>query len=87
MSVGSVFTPIHDSRKGQELAENPNAALTFFWPDLERQVCVAGTVTKSPLIDSQKYFASRPRGSQLAAWASEQSQSGTRPSHFRSTVA
>jgi pyridoxamine 5'-phosphate oxidase len=71
---GFIFFTNYDSRKGRELAENPNAALTFFWPDLERQVCVAGAVTKLPLAESEKYFKSRPRGSQLAAWASEQSQ-------------
>jgi pyridoxamine 5'-phosphate oxidase len=71
---GFVFFTNYDSRKGKELAENPNAALTFFWPDLERQVCVAGTVTKLPVAESEAYFKSRPRGSRLAAWASEQSQ-------------
>jgi pyridoxamine 5'-phosphate oxidase len=71
---GFSFYTNYDSRKGRELAANPNAALTFFWSDLERQVCVAGTVTRLPATDSAKYFASRPRGSQLAAWASEQSQ-------------
>jgi pyridoxamine 5'-phosphate oxidase len=70
---GFVFFTNYDSRKGRELAENPNAALTFFWPDLERQVCVAGTVTKLPVAESENYFKSRPRGSRLAAWASNQS--------------
>jgi pyridoxamine 5'-phosphate oxidase len=72
---GFIFFTNYDSRKGRELAENPNAALTFFWSDLERQVCVAGRVTKLPVAESESYFRSRPRGSQLAAWASEQSQS------------
>jgi pyridoxamine 5'-phosphate oxidase len=71
---GFVFFTNYDSRKGRELAENPNAALTFFWPDLERQVCVAGTVTKLPIAESEAYFISRPRGSRLAAWASNQSE-------------
>jgi pyridoxamine 5'-phosphate oxidase len=70
---GFIFFTNYDSRKGRELAENPNAALTFFWPDLERQVCVAGTVTKLPVAESKNYFKSRPRGSRLAAWASNQS--------------
>lgn len=70
---GFVFFTNYDSRKGSELAANPNAALTFFWPELERQVCVAGTVTKLPQEESEKYFHSRPRGSQLSAWASNQS--------------
>ena len=72
---GFIFFTNYDSRKGRELAENPNAALTFFWSDLERQVCVAGAVTKLPVAESEAYFKSRPRGSQLAAWASNQSQS------------
>ncbi len=70
---GFVFFTNYDSRKGRELAENPNAALTFFWSELERQVCVAGSVTKLPVAESEAYFKSRPRGSQLAAWASNQS--------------
>ena len=71
---GFIFFTNYDSRKGRELAENPNAALTFFWPDLERQVCVAGAVTKLSVAESEAYFKSRPRGSRLAAWASNQSQ-------------
>lgn len=71
---GFIFFTNYDSRKGRELAENPHAALTFFWSDLERQVCVAGAATKLPVAESEAYFKSRPRGSQLAAWASEQSQ-------------
>ena len=71
---GFIFFTNYDSRKGRELAENPNAALTFFWSDLERQVCVAGTVTKLPAAESESYFKSRPRGSRLAAWASNQSE-------------
>jgi pyridoxamine 5'-phosphate oxidase len=71
---GFIFFTNYDSRKGCELAENPQAALTFFWPDLERQVCVAGTVTKLPAAESEKYFKSRPRGSQIGAWASSQSE-------------
>jgi pyridoxamine 5'-phosphate oxidase len=71
---GFVFFTNYDSRKGRELAKNPNAALTFFWPELERQVCVAGTVTKLPAVESEAYFKSRPRGSQIGAWASNQSE-------------
>lgn len=69
---GFIFYTNYDSRKGRELAENPNAAMTFFWPELERQVCVAGTVSKLPEPESEHYFKSRPRGSRLAAWASNQ---------------
>ena len=71
---GFIFFTNYDSRKGCELAENPNAALTFFWPELERQICVAGTVTRLPVAESERYFKSRPRGSQIAAWASRQSE-------------
>ena len=70
---GFIFFTNYDSRKGRELAENPNAALTFYWVDLERQVCVAGTVSKLPVSESETYFKSRPRGSRLAALASNQS--------------
>jgi pyridoxamine 5'-phosphate oxidase len=70
---GFIFYTNYDSRKGLELAENPNAALTFYWPDLERQVCLAGTVSKLPQAESEAYFKSRPKGSNLAVWASNQS--------------
>ena len=69
---GFVFFTNYDSRKGLELAENPDAALTFYWPDLERQVCVAGSVGKISREESEAYFKSRPRGSRLATWASNQ---------------
>jgi len=70
---GFVFYTNYDSRKGRELAENPKAALTFYWADLGRQVCVAGTVTKLAQAESEAYFKGRPRGSRLSAWASDQS--------------
>lgn len=70
---GFIFFTNYESRKGRELAANPNAALTFFWPELERQVCVAGSVSKLAIAESESYFKSRPRGSQLGAWASNQS--------------
>jgi pyridoxamine 5'-phosphate oxidase len=70
---GFIFFTNYDSRKGRELSANPNAALSFFWPELERQVCVAGTASKLPVAESEAYFQSRPRGSQLGAWASNQS--------------
>jgi len=71
---GLIFFTNYDSRKGRELADNPNAALGFYWPELERQVCVAGTVTKLTAAESEAYFKSRPRGSQIGAWASNQSK-------------
>jgi pyridoxamine 5'-phosphate oxidase len=70
---GFVFYTNYDSRKGQELAENPQAALVFYWPEQERQVCVAGEVSLVPPAESDAYFHSRPRGSQLGACASQQS--------------
>ena len=70
---GFVFFTNYDSRKGRELSENPNAALTFYWTDLERQVCITGPVEKISREESENYFKSRPRGSRLAAWASNQS--------------
>jgi pyridoxamine 5'-phosphate oxidase len=69
---GFVFYTNYGSRKGKELAENPNAALVFYWPEQERQVCIAGQVTLVPAAESDAYFNSRPRGSRLAAWASDQ---------------
>lgn len=71
---GFVFYTNYESRKGQELVENPEAALVFYWQDLERQVCIAGTVSRLAPEESEKYFRSRPRGSRIAAWASEQSR-------------
>ena len=70
---GFIFFTNYDSRKGHELTQNPRAALTFFWADDERQVCVAGSVSQLPREESETYFKSRPRGSQLGAWASAQS--------------
>ena len=69
---GFTFFTNYDSRKGRELAGNPNAALTFYWPDLERQICVTGSVGRISREESEAYFKSRPRGSRLATWASNQ---------------
>ena len=69
---GFVFFTNYDSRKGLELADNPNAGLTFYWSDLERQICVAGRIEKISREESEIYFKSRPRGSRLATWASNQ---------------
>jgi len=70
---GFVFFTNYESRKGHELTENPQAALVFYWPDQERQVRIAGEASKLPTAESDAYFRTRPRGSRLAAWASEQS--------------
>jgi len=71
---GFLFFTNYDSHKGRELATQPLAALNFFWPALERQVRVEGRVEKASDAVSTEYFQSRPRGSQLGAWASPQSQ-------------
>jgi len=71
---GFVFFTNYDSRKGRELAENPRAALAFFWAALHRQVRIEGTVEKVPAAESDAYYASRPLGSRLGAWASPQSR-------------
>jgi pyridoxamine 5'-phosphate oxidase len=71
---GFVFFTNYASRKGAELAAHPDAALNFFWPELERQVRIEGTVAKVSDADSADYFASRPRLSQIGAWASPQSE-------------
>lgn len=70
---GFVFYTNYQSRKGRELEDNPRAALVFFWPTLERQVRVTGTVRHVSRDETDRYFRSRPRGSQLGAWASRQS--------------
>jgi pyridoxamine 5'-phosphate oxidase len=70
---GFMFFTNYESRKGRDLACNPRAALTLYWPELEREICIAGTVSKTTRADSEKYFAMRPRGSQLGAWVSKQS--------------
>ena len=70
---GFVFFSNYLSRKGQALDVHPYAALTFFWPELERQVRIEGCVEKLSAQASDEYFASRPYTSRLGAWASEQS--------------
>ena len=71
---GFTFFTNYESRKGHDLAENPHAALVFFWPVLERQVRVTGSVTRTPAEESDRYFRDRPRSHQLSAWVSHQSQ-------------
>lgn len=70
---GFVFYTNYESAKGRQLAGEPRAALCFFWHDLERQVRIRGLVSKIPAAESADYFRSRPRDSQIGAWASTQS--------------
>src|SRR6187551_2498255 len=70
---GFVFFTNYESKKAADLASNPNIALHFFWPDLERQVIISGIAAKVDRAESESYFASRPLESRIAAWASKQS--------------
>ena len=71
---GFVFFTNYESRKGHDLAINPRASLLFYWIELERQVRIEGKVEKTSAQESDAYFASRPLGSRIGAWASEQSR-------------
>jgi pyridoxamine 5'-phosphate oxidase len=71
---GFLFFTNYESRKGRELAENPHASITFFWPALERQIGIVGSVTKLPREESEEYFRTRPLGSRHAAWVSKQTE-------------
>jgi pyridoxamine 5'-phosphate oxidase len=71
---GFTFFTNYESRKAKQISTNQNVSLLFPWYPLERQVIVIGTATKNAKSESEKYFASRPRGSQIGAWASMQSE-------------
>ncbi|AEB12677.1 pyridoxamine 5'-phosphate oxidase [Marinithermus hydrothermalis] len=71
---GFVFYTNYESRKGQELAQNPQAALVFWWAPLERQVRIEGRVERVPEAEADAYFQTRPLEARLGAWASPQSQ-------------
>lgn len=75
---GFMFFTNYTSRKGRELAANPFASLLFFWPQLERQVRIEGSIEKVSAAESDDYFQSRPLGSRIGAWVSPQSQPITR---------
>jgi pyridoxamine 5'-phosphate oxidase len=72
-AAGFTFFTNYDSRKGAELAANPRAALVFHWAILERQVRIEGEVARLGVDESRAYFRTRPRGSRIGAWASQQS--------------
>ena len=71
---GFVFFTNHGSQKAREMAQNDRVAVLFPWLDLQRQVRIAGKAQKVSMVEAAKYFASRPRGSQLGAWVSDQSE-------------
>ncbi len=74
MDQDLVFYTNYGSDKGQQVLKNPQACMTFFWPELSRQIRLEGVVERLDDTLSDAYFASRPRGSQIGAWASEQSK-------------
>ena len=71
---GFTFFTNYDSRKGKEIMENPNASLLFYWYELERQIRIEGTIQRISQEESKVYFQSRPKGSQIGAHASPQSE-------------
>ena len=81
---GFVFYTNYNSRKAKQIHDNPRAALVFWWQSLERQVRIEGAVVRTTEEESDAYFATRPRGSQLGAWASEE-RAASSPAAARST--
>ncbi|TVQ81928.1 MAG: pyridoxamine 5'-phosphate oxidase [Micavibrio sp.] len=84
---GFVFYTNTKSRKGYDLAENPQAALNFYWPSLERQLRIEGGVTAVADAEADEYFASRPRGSRIASIASDQSSPLERRDAYEEKIA
>ena len=82
-----MFYTDYRSRKGQELSDNPHAALCFFWPELERQVRIAGAVQRVGRAESDEYFQSRPLPSRVGAWSSHQSAPLSSRSELESEIA
>ena len=74
LDSGFLFFTNYKSKKGNDIENNPQVALTFFWKELERQVRIEGKVEKTSAQESDDYFASRPMGSQIGAWVSDQSE-------------
>ncbi len=73
-SKGFVFFTNYNSRKAQDIQENPKVSLLLHWPTLERQIRIEGDANQTTIEDSESYFRSRDRGSQIGAWASKQSE-------------
>ena len=84
---GFVFYTNLESRKGRELSASRHAAMVFHWPQLERQIRIEGRVAPVTEAEADAYFASRPRGSQIGAWASRQSRPMERPGDLDARVA
>ena len=75
LPINFYFYTNYDSRKGIQIAENPNVCLTFFWPELERQIRIEGVITqKAEAEKSDAYFNARPQDSKIGAWSSPQSK-------------
>lgn len=73
LDTGFLFFTNYNSRKGKDIETTPQVALTFFWKELQRQVRIEGAASKTSEAESDEYFATRPRGSQIGAWVSDQS--------------
>jgi pyridoxamine 5'-phosphate oxidase len=83
---GFTFFTNYQSNKSKDIEENPNVALNFYWPELERQVRISGVAREIPAKDSDKYFKIRPRESQIGAWISEQSKEIGLHDNFTETI-
>ncbi len=84
-SSGFIFFTNYNSRKMENLTENNRASLLFFWPSLERQIRIEGSLKKISEKESDEYFQTRPKGSQIAAWASSQSDPVTKRQSLEET--
>ena len=83
---GFTFFTNYQSDKSKDIEENPNVSVNFYWPELERQVIISGLVRKIATKDSDKYFKTRPRESQMGAWISEQSKEIGLHNDFTETI-